>query len=174
MQLQIHNEICNINFVYYNLSCKILWMTAFILSNTREKKKLLKLQKKSCVSGCLSNLCENVSNVCEKNDYLQNVLSYRYRLSPINISNQRYVINQQDIQLIIRNLKFETQDSETHHDMLKTSRQHHHHQRLRYEEISFSRMLYHIYTTSEHSCYQHNISSSHDLRRLYKIKIRGK
>ena len=40
--IQTHTKIGIINFVHYNLSYKILWMAAFILS---KKDKLLKLQK---------------------------------------------------------------------------------------------------------------------------------
>ena len=35
-------ELCNINFVYYNLSYTILWMAAFILSEKREAAELAK------------------------------------------------------------------------------------------------------------------------------------
>ena len=42
MRKNVYNEICNINFVYHNLSYKILWMTAFILFDTREAAELAK------------------------------------------------------------------------------------------------------------------------------------
>ena len=42
-------EICNINFVYYNLSFKILWMAAFILFDKREAAELAKRVGIQCV-----------------------------------------------------------------------------------------------------------------------------